>query len=169
MKLTTLNIILLAAAVTGVSLASPSPRLYHPHYMTEHVESVPFARHQQIDQALVDQLKSIADLCSIAKGSSDAQLIGGILFQLCSSIPLTEDLVALLPDFRQQVEQTANLCNLYPVIDPEQLLSAINSECATWSGLLSTICSIQQELCNAVLGAEAVPRLFNVELGVSMA
>ena len=157
MKLTTL-IILLVAAVTGVSLASPYPRSYHPRYhMTEYMESVPFARHQQVDQALVDQLKSVAIFCSMANGSSDAEMIGGMLFQLCSSIPPTEDIVALLPNFRQQVEQTANLCNLYPVTDPEQFLSAINSECTTWSELLSTICSIQQELCIAIFGAAAVP------------
>lgn len=158
MKLTTL-IILLVVAVTGVSLASPYPRLYHPRYMTEHMESVPFAWYQQIDQALINHLKRVAVFCSMAKGSSDTQMIGGMLNQLCSSSPPTEDIMALLPNFWQQVEQTANFCNLYPVTDPGKFLSAVFSKCNTWSGLLNTICSSRRELCFAIFGAAAVPWL----------
>ena len=228
MKLTTL--LLLVAAVTGVSLASPSPRLYHHRYMTEHVEpesalyqqqqpsptpqeieqicamadigkTTPFqvfdeqcrpggpryysfcrlspkqisdivcprelmsayasvaifARHQQINQALVNHLKNVAVFCSMAEGSSDAQIIRDMLKQLCSSSPPTEDIVALVPNYRQQVEQTADFCNLDPATDPGQFLSAVLYKCTTWSGLINTICSNQRELCIAIFGAVAVP------------
>ena len=226
MNLTTL--FLLVAAVTGVSLASPSPRLYHHRYMTEHVEpesalyqqsppaptpqeieqicamagirktpfevfeeqcqpggagyysfcrlfphqisdivcplelmsayasAAVFARRQQIDQALVNHLKSVAIFCSMAEGSSDAQMIRDMLKQLCSSSPPTKDIVALVPNYRQQVEQTANFCNINPGTDPGQFLLAVLDKCATWSGLINTICSSQRELCKAIFGAAAV-------------
>ena len=227
MKLTTL--FLLVAAVIGVSLASPYPRLYHHRYMTEHVEpesalyqqqqppptpqeieqicamagigktpfdvfdeqcrpggpryysfcrlspqqisdivcprelmmsayasAAAFARHQQINPALVNHLKNVAVFCSMAEGSSDAQIIRDMLKQLCSSSPPTEDIVALVPNYRQQVEQTADFCNLNPATDPGQFLLAVLDKCNTWSLLINTICSSQRELCKAILGAAAV-------------
>jgi hypothetical protein len=97
-------------------------------------------------------LKSIAVFCSVVEASGDAQIIRGLLNQLCTASPPTEELVALLPNFGQQVEQTANFCNLDPATDPGQLLSNVRSKCTTWRGLLGTICSGQRELCIAIFG-----------------
>lgn len=104
-----------------------------------------------IDPAVIDHLKSVSVFCSLVTVSGDAQMLGMLFMQLCERAPPMDKIVAILPNYREMVQDSANLCDIRPTSYAE-FLSTVRSKCSAWSGLLDTICSNNQELCMAIFG-----------------
>ena len=125
-----------------------------PQPSSEATAAGTFSAKSQQDPAVVNPLRNVYIFCTVAKvGSSDPQMVGNLLSQLCSNAPPTESIVSVLPsEFRGMIEATAALCNLSPATQPTQFLSTVRSGCTKWNQNFSTICSAKPELCHAIFG-----------------